>query len=386
MTSFPYPITKTKTLVDIRFKCGNIFLWGDYMDKNYIVKKSNWFIMNTSYDLSLEEQKLILTLASMVQPEDEEFKPYTFKISDFMKLLNVSTKTKYTEIPKITKELMKKVFEIEEEDTLIQTAWLSSATYKKGTGIVQLEFSPKLKPYMIQLNTMFTQYKLVNILSMKSKYSPRIYEILKCNEFKKQGYIDIDINDLRQLLKVENIYPRYYDFRRFILEATQKELKKLTDISFDFEETRYGRKVTSLKFIIKSGKKPIDEVCATREDNSTLQEEQGFRESINTVKNIFKEVITGLQAKKLLDTAKGDINIINEKYILSQNVAKIVNIVGWVIKAIKEDYTTQKGKGKTGTFNDYEQRPFDPSLENKLLGWNDNEIDEVGEEFQQGKY
>ena len=30
---------------------------------------------------------------------------------------------------------MKKVFEINEGDTLIQTAWLSSAIYKKGTGL-----------------------------------------------------------------------------------------------------------------------------------------------------------------------------------------------------------------------------------------------------------
>ncbi|NGT79626.1 replication initiation protein, partial [Clostridium perfringens] len=145
------------------------------MEKNYLVTKSNYFIMNSSYDLSLEEQKIILTLASMVQPNDEEFKPYIFKISDFMELLGVNTKTKYTEIPKITKDLMKKVFEIEEDDVIIQTAWLSSATYKKGSGIVELEFSPKLKPYMLKLNSMFTQYKLANILSMKSKYSPRIY-------------------------------------------------------------------------------------------------------------------------------------------------------------------------------------------------------------------
>lgn len=29
------------------------------MDKNYLVTKLNYFIMNSSYDLSLEEQKLI---------------------------------------------------------------------------------------------------------------------------------------------------------------------------------------------------------------------------------------------------------------------------------------------------------------------------------------
>ena len=99
------------------------------MDKSYLVTKSNYFIMNSSYDLSLEEQKLILTLASMIQPTDEEFKPYKFKIADFMKLLGVDTKTKYTEIPKITKELMKKILEIDEGDKLVSYTHLD--VYKR---------------------------------------------------------------------------------------------------------------------------------------------------------------------------------------------------------------------------------------------------------------
>lgn len=73
---------------------------------------------------------------------------------------------------------------------------------------------------------MFTQYKLNNFLSMKSKYSPRIYEILKCNEFKKQGYIEMEISELRKLLKAEDIYLRYNDFKRKIIEQLQKKLKK----------------------------------------------------------------------------------------------------------------------------------------------------------------
>src|ERR1035437_4803881 len=212
------------------------------MERNYVVTKSNYFIMNTSYDLSLEEQKIILTLASIVQPNDEEFKPYIFKIADFMELLGVDTKTKYTEVPKITRELMKKVFEIHDEKKLIQTAWISGAIYEKGSGRVTLKFNPDLKPYMLQLKEQFTQYQLANILTMKSKYSPRIYEILKCNEFKKQGYIEIEIEELKKLLRTEDMYPRYNDFKRKIIEQTQKELKKLTDISFEFEEIKTGRK------------------------------------------------------------------------------------------------------------------------------------------------
>ncbi len=192
------------------------------MDKDYLVTKSNYFIMNSNYDLSLEEQKIILTLASMVQPTDEQFKPYILKIAEFMELVGVENQAKYTEIPKITKELMKKVFEIHEGDTVIQIAWLSSATYKKGTGMVELEFSPRLKPYMLQLKQKFTQYQLANILTMKSKYSPRLYEVLKCNEFKKQKQIELKIEELRKLLKVEKIYPLYNDFKRKIILQAQK--------------------------------------------------------------------------------------------------------------------------------------------------------------------
>ena len=57
------------------------------MDKNFVVTKSNYFIKNSSYDLSIEEQRIILTLASMVQPEDQDFKLYQIKISDSKDLL-----------------------------------------------------------------------------------------------------------------------------------------------------------------------------------------------------------------------------------------------------------------------------------------------------------
>ena len=158
------------------------------MDKNYLVTKANTLI-TSSYDLSLEEQRIILTLASMVQPTDEDFKPYKFKISDFMELLGVEAKSKYSVIPKITKALMQKVLEIKQENKITQVAWLSSVEYEKGSGIVELEFSPKLKPFMLGLKEFYTSYRLKNVLELKGKYSIRMYEILKSNEFKNVAVI-----------------------------------------------------------------------------------------------------------------------------------------------------------------------------------------------------
>lgn len=354
------------------------------MNENYLVTKSNYFIMNSSYDLSLQEQKIILTLASMVQPDDEEFKSYDFKISDFMKLLDIEDQSKYTEIPKITKELMKKVFEIQEGKKLIQIAWLSSAIYEKGSGYVELAFSPYLKPYMLKLNNMFTQYKLSNILSMKSKYSPRIYEFLKCNEFKKQGYIKIEITELRKLLKADNVYPRYNDFKRKVIIQVQKELKKKTDISFEFEEIKTGRKVTSLKFYIRSNKKisANEEVVATKIE--AIDEEKQDKPYIEEIKQIIKNVldikISNQIAEQFYSASQGNkefnddpVRLIYEvaNYSKKQNIKS--NLIGW-FKSTLKNYIRPTVKPPVNNFNNYKQRQYNyKNLEKKLLGWDKEE-------------
>ena len=92
-----------------------------------------------------------------------------------------------------------------------------------------------------------------------------------------------------------------------------------------------------------------------------------------------------MEAKYIFKIAKGDIHIIKEKYALSKNMNKINSIVGWIIKAIEEDYQSPKGKEKGGSFNNFNQRSYDfDALERKLLGWDKEEIvKETEEEFQQ---
>ena len=47
---------------------------------------------------------------------------------------------------------MQKVFEIKQENNITQLSWLTSADYEQGSEIVELEFNPKLKPYMLGIN------------------------------------------------------------------------------------------------------------------------------------------------------------------------------------------------------------------------------------------
>lgn len=339
------------------------------MDKEFLVKKSNYFIMNSSYDLSVEEQKIILTLASMVKVEDEEFKRYKFNIAEFMNLIGVKNKQKYTQIPRITKQLMKKVFEIEEGDMLIQIAWLSSVVYKKGRGYVELEFSPRLKPYMLELNSKFTQYKLGNILMMKSKYSSRIYEFLKCNEFKKQKMVEFSLDELRQLLKAENTYLLYADFKRYVLNAAQKEINALTDISVEFKEIKKGRKVDKIKFYISKNKKYIENKIEI-EEAATGEAEQDLDDLVDQLRGIIKEPLKIKEFKTILQVANNDVQLIENKYQLAKKRKKIENLVGWLVKAIEEDYTEPVEVKKKSKFNNMPERDYDyEDLEKELLGY-----------------
>lgn len=56
--------------------------------------------------------------------------------------------------------------------------WVASSEYI-GDGVIGLGFSQKLIPYLLQLKNKFIRYQLENVLNLKSKYSIRLYGIMK---------------------------------------------------------------------------------------------------------------------------------------------------------------------------------------------------------------
>jgi plasmid replication initiation protein len=350
---------------------------------NKLIVKSN-YIIEASYKLGLGEQRVIYVLASMIRSDDREFKDYRLTVKEFAEILGTKSKDMYAQVARYVEDLRDKNLTIIKEKSILKTKWLSSAEYFIDDGFVELCFDPKLKPYLLMLKERFTKLSVEQMVSFSSQYSGRIYELLK--QYEKIGERTFKVENLRSLLGIGfQEYPKYANFKQKILTKTKHEINSDSDLLIDFEEIKKGRKVESIRFIIKTNSKAISEVCATEEGKCTNEEEKCHTELISKVKSIFKENITEKEAKFILNTAKSDINIIKEKYASSQNVSKIDSIVGWITMAIKEDYQLPKGKEKGGSFNNYEQRDYDfNELERKLLGWDEEQTGkETGEEFQQ---
>lgn len=224
--------------------------------ENYLISKSNELIY-ANYELSLQEQRLILAIVSLVDSRDDKiFSTYELKVSEFAELLGLKNPN-YSYIQRTTAKLMTRVVTVETEDSLLQTHWLSECEYFKNKGTVEIKLSDKLAPYLLQLKNQFTKYQLSYILRMKSKYSIRIYEILKANQFKSKFSIEVD--KLREIMKIKT-YKRFSNFNQKVLQPALNEINSHTDIVVSVDvESRRG-KSNILHFQVVSDKKIEKEV------------------------------------------------------------------------------------------------------------------------------
>ena len=221
-----------------------------------IVTQANELV-ESRYNLTLGEQRLIFTMIARIQPDDEDFKPYQISLSELAEFLGIDKNHIYSDCKKITKKLLGKVVEIQETGRLLQTHWVSSADYVDGTGMVNLTFDPLLKPYLLKLKGNFTSSKLEMLLSFKSQYTMRMYTLLK--QYERLNGREVELHLLREILGIgKEQYKLYTDFKRNILESTQKELKNKSDLYFEFDEIKYGRRVGAIRFKILSQKKLIE--------------------------------------------------------------------------------------------------------------------------------
>jgi len=225
------------------------------MSKNeMMVCKSNKLV-NARYSLSEQEQKIILTLASLVKKEDEDFKVYYFTVKEISDILGIQN-TNHTYIIKTVHDLYKKGFTFEDEKSIKPYHWLSVADYNKEEKRFELCLGERTKPYFLGLKIYYTQYQLKNILSLNSKYGIRIYEILKSNKFKTKTDVVYEVDYLQRILDCN--YALYSNFKNKVLIQSQKEINNKTDIKFTFEEIKQGRKVISVKFKIESSETKIE--------------------------------------------------------------------------------------------------------------------------------
>ncbi len=216
------------------------------MEKNELVVKHNSLI-RSRYDYTLAELRLVITIASMIKAEDEDFHEYAVPAKEYAELMGADAHNTRKVVKKLGEMLLSKPLHIPTVGGFAVCNWFAWYEYKDG--MIHCSFHPKLKPYLLQLKEQFTKYRLENILKFKSVYSIRMYELAKSWEAK--GEFEISVEDLRKIFGLEGKYKLYNDLKRYVLERSIKEINSLSDIRLSYKEKKLGRKVTDLVFTVK---------------------------------------------------------------------------------------------------------------------------------------
>ncbi|MBF0459116.1 MAG: replication initiation protein [Nitrospirae bacterium] len=325
------------------------------LNKKSLVVKSNE-INEAHYKLSANEQKLILTMISQIQPEDADFKPYRIEIKELRDLLGISTGDIYPMVAKMAKDLRARelVFYNSGTDSYLNVGWLSASEYFQSKGYVELEFSPRLKPYLLQLKQRFTSYRLQNIIQLKSGYAIRLYELLR--QYGKIGKREFEVIELRKILGIaDNEYRLYGHFKERVLLVAQKELAAKTDLQFSFEEIKTGRAVTSLRFnvLTRLPEPPQDSIAADYKVNDpydiAIEKLQPYeRDLFQRLQKTFKlskkqahEITTGYLARDGKERVEGVMDYCHAYWQKSLKIDRTAHIGAITWTAFKDSWQIQ---------------------------------------------
>jgi plasmid replication initiation protein len=213
-------------------------------------------IIKGKQDMTLQQARIIRLLVTQVVKQDNDLKTYAFRITDLARFLGIDSSNLYKDIQKFCSDLLDlKVYvgtgNPKEPWRIFQ--WIQLSQYD-GNGNLTLMLSNQIKEYVVELDKWFTQYQLGNILAMKSFYSIRLYELIKCQDGisrAEKDFHEFTFKYLREFFCCEKKYSLNKDFKKNVIELAIREINDNSDIRIvPVEYIKTSRTITAVRFYV----------------------------------------------------------------------------------------------------------------------------------------
>lgn len=215
---------------------------------NRNIVKQSYELNNARYSLSALETDIIMKMIAEIKNEDEDFKPYRFKVSELEQ--KIGKQLDRRSLKETAKNLMKKPLSIDQDEgDFLVCNWVSGFKYHNKIGEIEVQFSPYLKPYLLQLQSHFVKADIRHIFQLSSEYSKRIYTIFK--QWEKLGKYTVEVAEWQKILEVPKSLYIYNNFKSKVIEIAVKQINESTELEVSYKEIKTGRKITHLEWTIK---------------------------------------------------------------------------------------------------------------------------------------
>lgn len=224
--------------------------------KDQSIYKSNDLIQRSRFNLSLQEQKIVLYLLAQITPTDANFNTFEFSIMDFCNICGIEPRGKYFEIKEAIKSIADKSIWVKlsnGKETLLR--WIEKPYIDFQSGTIKIKLDADMMPYLLQLKSNFTQYELIYTLRFNSKYSIRLYELIKSihyydlETYKRQFSLD----EIRDRLGAEK-YTRWSSLNERVLVPATREINLYSDKKLIINPIKkpHSKSVIGVELVISS--------------------------------------------------------------------------------------------------------------------------------------
>ncbi len=304
-----------------------MFLLTNETNKFVVVQSNELIEASYSPELTTRAHKVARLILSLISPDDKDLKLYTVPISTLKDFLGYKENTSwgnfYPEMKDIADRLNKEPIVIKTQDKVTTAYFIAGYEMDSAARTVTFEVSLLLKPYLLALKRNFTRYPLHYIARLRSAYSIRLYELL--SQYRNIGHRTFELGAL-QLLLGSN-YEYYANFKDKVLSIAKRDLDANTDITFDCEEIKTGRKVTALKFMIFSNSVsnvPHTEGVVEDVPSQTLMLKTSLQPTVSN-ETIQKLTKLGLKAAALKRYEKAGFTVIADEKAREEAVLRCEN-------------------------------------------------------------
>ena len=245
-------------------------------EKKYPLKLNESYYVVTANDLikgkqkmDLREAQLLFIAISQVIKEDTDFKTYTTTVPELAHFMGDSPDNLYRDLKGICRSLMQQVVEVQvkgdnaKKDKWKIFHWVSSAEYDSGT--LTLRLSDDIKPYLLELDSYYSQTMLGTLMTFRSYYATRLYQYLIVDTGVRWGTVEewtFTCEELRELFQTYvkdakgNVVKELYKQNRDLLKKTIKPaLEELgnSDYAYVWDYTEHkastrGNPITGVSF------------------------------------------------------------------------------------------------------------------------------------------
>jgi len=287
-------------------------------------------VCNISYNITIKEKGNSLKLINA---------RYKLNTDEVVFLLEIITQIEKEEIfidkesydIKFIKKFSSKSLEISTYDSFAFLNWCSKIEVDKNS--IKIELQSDIKTFLLSLSRDLSQKDLKNFFLLSSNYSRAIYKLLKVYEHKNQA--TINLQELKSRLQVPKGLYLYSNFKMKVLNVAQEELKESSDISFELEEKKDGKKVSTLIFKIDSEDKHIQKVSKDPVKTYTL-------ETLNEPE---------LKKNKEKEMVKKAIKVIDEPLSAeNEEIKRVINLFDYERKKLQPNYVRKEFKNIDGEY------------------------------------